>query len=110
MSNEPPPRQPAFDVSVENAPKPGTPVVEGQPEDDEERRAFDAALASTFDPAHTHDGKTDEELIEARDHEARLVVDAAIVTGVIVAHEAAVHHEHSGDEAAPVAHDHGDSD
>jgi len=112
MSADPPvaPEQPKFDVSVENAPKPGAPVVEGQAEDEEGKRKLEAALASTFDPARTHDGKTDEELIEERDHDLRLIADVAIVTGVIVvAHEAA-HHEHPGDEAAHVDHDHGDSD
>jgi hypothetical protein len=110
MSADPPAAPREFDVSVENAPKAGTQVVEGQAENEDEKRKLDAALASTYDPARTHDGKTDEELIEERDHEARLIVDVAIVTGVIVAHEAAVHHEHSRDEAAPAVHDHGDSD
>lgn len=110
MSTDPTAAPPGFEVSVENAPKAGTPVVEGQAENDEERRKLDAALASTYDPTRTHDGKTDEEMLEEREVEARFVADAVIVTGVIVAHEIAVHHEPDGDEAAPVVHDHGDSD
>jgi hypothetical protein len=105
MSAHPPavPPNADFDVSVDTAPKPGAQVVEGQAESEEEKRGLDAALASTFDPAHTHDGKSDEELIAERDHARELIIDVAIVTGVIVAHEAA-EHTTTPDETAPPHH------
>lgn len=64
-------------------------------EDEEKRRAREAALASTFDPDLAHAGKTDEELIEERQDEARLFVDIAIAAGV-----AAVLHEAMDGDAA----------
>lgn len=54
-------------------------------EDEESKRARHAALASTFDPALAHNGKTDQEMIEERQDEARALVDAAIVVGIAVA-------------------------
>jgi len=80
-----------FDVSVEPAPK--TPVVEAEA-DGEDQCKRNAAVASTYDQALAHDGKTDEEQIEERQDMARLVVDAAIVVGVV----AAIAHAHDDDE------------
>lgn len=54
-------------------------------EDDDSKRARDAALASTFDPALAHHGKTDEELIEERQDASRALGDAVIVAGVAIA-------------------------
>ena len=72
----------AFDVSLDRAPS--TPVIEVQ-EDDEAKRHREAALASTFDPERAHDGKTDEEMIEERAQETRMLGDVAIVAGIAVA-------------------------
>ena len=109
MIEDPPTSPPNadFDVSVENAPKPGAPVVDGKAESDEEKRKLDAAAASTYDPARTHDGKTDEELVVESDHARELVIDVAIVTGVIVAHEASEHPTTPDDTTPP--HHGGDS-
>ena len=98
MSAPEPPEK--FDMSVEPAPK--TPVIDAEPADDEEKRRQDTAAASTYDPAHTHDGKTDEELIEER-HDAELAIaGAAIVGGIIVAHELSeAEHEADIDGAGP---------
>lgn len=82
MSNAPPPEHPKFDVAVEPAPR--SEVVEVE-EDEESKRARDAALASTFDPALAHHGKTDEEMIEERKDDARAILDTAIVVGIAVA-------------------------
>lgn len=82
MSNPPPPEHPKFEVAVEPAPR--SEVVEVE-EDEDSKRARDAALASTFDPALAHHGKTDEELIEERQDETRALLDAAIVVGIAVA-------------------------
>lgn len=82
MSNSAPPDHPKFDVAVEPAPLSDVMDVE---EDEESKRARDAALASTFDPALAHDGKTDEEMIEERKDDARAVLDTAIVVGIAVA-------------------------
>lgn len=71
-----------FDVAIEPAPK--TPVVEAE-EDEDEKRKRDETLASTYDPALAHDGKTEEELIAERQADGRLLLDAVIVTGIIVA-------------------------
>jgi len=72
----------AFDVSLDRAPS--APVIEVQ-EDDGAKRRREAALASTFDPERAHDGKTDEEMIEERAQETRILVDVAIVAGIAVA-------------------------
>lgn len=66
-------------------------VVDAEPDDDAEiQRRRDAALASTYDPALAHSGKTGEELIEERQDEARMLSDVAIVTAAaIAAHEIA---------------------
>ena len=82
MSAPTPPEHPKFDVAVEPAPR--TEVVEAE-EDEESKRARDAALASTFDPALAHNGKTDEELIEERQDEARLLGDVAIAAAIVIA-------------------------
>lgn len=82
MSNPSPPEHPKFDVAVEPAPRSEVMDVE---EDEESKRARDAALASTFDPALAHDGKTDEEMIEERKDDTRALLDAAIVVGIAVA-------------------------
>lgn len=82
MSAPKPPEHPQFDVSVEPAPR--TEVVEAE-EDEESKRARDAALASTFDPALAHNGKTDEELIEERQDEARMLGDVAIAAAIVIA-------------------------
>lgn len=77
-----PPQNPAFDVALEPAPK--TEVIDAA-EDEEEAAKRAAALASTFDPAIAHAGKTDEELIAEREAQGRLMVDAAIALGVVIA-------------------------
>jgi hypothetical protein len=59
-------------------------VVEAE-EDEQAKRDREAALASTFDQSLAHHGKTDEELIEERQDEARMILDVAIVTGVVIA-------------------------
>lgn len=82
MSAPKPPEPPQFDVSVEPAPR--TEVVEAE-EDEDSKRARDAALASTFDPALAHNGKTDEELIEERQDEARMLGDVAIAAAIVIA-------------------------
>ncbi len=82
MSNPSPPENAKFDVAVEPAPR--RDVLEAE-EDDEAKRERDAALASTFDPAFAHHGKTDEELIEERQDEARLLGDAAIAAAIVIA-------------------------
>ena len=82
MSASEPPEK--FDMSVEPAPK--TPVIDAEPADAEEKRKQEAAVASTYDQALAHDGKTDEELLEER-HDAELAVaGAAIVGGIMIAH------------------------
>lgn len=93
------PDEPAekFDVAVEPAPK--TPVIAAEPADEEKKRRQDAALASTYDPAHTHDGKTDEELIEERHDADLLAIDAAIVVGIAIAAHEAHEHDHDADDA-----------
>ncbi len=82
MSDPAPPEHPKFEVAVEPAPR--SEVVEAE-EDEDSKRARDAALASTFDPALAHNGKTDEEMIEERNDETRALLDAAIVVGIAVA-------------------------
>lgn len=82
MSAPAPPEHPKFDVAVEPAPR--TEVVEAE-EDEESKRARDAALASTFDPALAHNGKTDEELIEERQDEACALGDIAIAAAIVIA-------------------------
>lgn len=82
MSDPAPPEHPKFEVAVEPAPR--SEVVEAE-EDEDSKRARDAALASTFDPALAHHGKTDEEMIEERNDETRALLDAAIVVGIAVA-------------------------
>lgn len=54
-------------------------------EDEDSKRARDAALASTFDPALAHNGKTDEEMIEERQDEARALGDLAIAAAIVIA-------------------------
>ena len=82
MSNEAPPEHPKFEVTVEPAPR--SEVVDAE-EDEESKRARDAALASTYDPALAHSGKTDEEMIEERKDDTRALLDTAIVVGIAVA-------------------------
>ena len=82
MSGDQPPQNPAFDVALEPAPK--TDVIDAA-EDEEEAARRAAALASTYDPAIAHAGKTDEELIAEREAQGRLMVDAAIALGVVIA-------------------------
>lgn len=82
MSAPTPPEHPKFEVAVEPAPR--TEVVEAE-EDEESKRARDAALASTFDPALAHNGKTDEEMIEQRQDEARALGDIAIAAAIVIA-------------------------
>ncbi|MFN3464743.1 MAG: hypothetical protein ACK4X1_11780 [Terricaulis sp.] len=82
MSGRTPPEHPKFEVAVEPAPR--NEVVEAE-EDEESKRARDAALASTYDPALAHSGKTDEEMIEERNDATRALLDAAIVVGIAVA-------------------------
>ncbi|WP_395647918.1 hypothetical protein [Terricaulis sp.] len=98
MSTPEPPDK--FDMSVEPAPK--TKVIDAEPADEEEKRRQDAAAASTYDQALAHDGKTNEELIEER-HDAELAVaGAAIVGGIIIAHELSeVEHDADIDDAGP---------
>lgn len=82
MNADAPPEHPKFEVAVEPAPLAEVVDVE---EDEESKRNRDAALASTFDQSLAHNGKTDEELIEERQDEARLIVDAVILTGIVIA-------------------------
>lgn len=82
MNTAPPPENAKFDVAVEPAPRQD--VLEAE-EDEQAKREREAALASTFNDALAHNGKTDEELIEERQDEARMLVDAAIVTGIVIA-------------------------
>lgn len=82
MNAPTPPEHPKFDVAVE--PAPHTEVVEAE-EDEESKRARDAALASTFDPALAHNGKTDEEMLEERQDEARALGDLAIAAAIVIA-------------------------
>lgn len=82
MSTPAPPDHPKFDVAVE--PSPRSEIVEAE-EDEDSKRARDAALASTFDPALAHNGKTDDEMIEERQDETRMILDAAIVVGIAIA-------------------------
>ena len=82
MSAPTPPEHPQFEVAIEPAPR--TEVVEAE-EDEESKRARDAALASTFDPALAHNGKTDEEMIEERQDDARLLGDVAIAAAIVIA-------------------------
>jgi hypothetical protein len=77
-----PPEHAWFEVAVEPAPR--AEVVEAE-EDEDSKRKRDAALASTFDQSLAHHGKSDEEMIEERQDEARLIVDAAIVAGIAIA-------------------------
>ena len=88
MTTAPPPENPKFDVDLEPAPR--KEVLDTE-EDEQSKREREAALASTFDDALAHNGKTDEELIEERQDETRMILDAAIVVGIAVAvaeHEA----------------------
>jgi hypothetical protein len=82
LSAPTPPEHPKFEVAVEPAPR--TEVVEAE-EDEESKRARDAALASAFDPALAHNGKTDEEMIEERQDEARALGDLAIAAAIVIA-------------------------
>lgn len=75
----------AFDMAIEPASK-ADPVIDAEEDEDEDaKRARDAALASTFDPERAHAGKSDEELIAEREAQARELGDAAIALGVILA-------------------------
>jgi len=82
MSKDAPPEESKFEVALEPAPR--HEVVEAE-EDEQSKRKREAELASTFDPALAHDGKTEEEMIEERQADARLLVDAAIAVGIVVA-------------------------
>lgn len=82
MSTGAPPENAKFDVAVEQAPR--HELVEAE-EDEDMKRAREAALASTFDQSLAHHGKTDEEMIEERQDEARMIVDVAIVAGIAIA-------------------------
>lgn len=82
MSGAKDPSAPAFDVSVESAD--AAPVIEVE-EDDEDKRARDAALASTFDQERAHDGKSEEEMIAEREQSTREAIDLAIAISVVVA-------------------------
>ena len=69
MAVEPAPRQDVLDAE----------------EDEQSKREREAALASTFDQALAHNGKTDEELIEERQDEARMLGDVAIAAAIVIA-------------------------
>ena len=73
---------PAFDVSVDQAC--ATPVIEAE-EDEDDKRAREAALASTFDPERAHAGKSEEEMIAEREQNTREAIDLAIAAGVVIA-------------------------
>ncbi|MEZ6023881.1 MAG: hypothetical protein R3C16_10830 [Hyphomonadaceae bacterium] len=76
-------------------------VVDAEPDDDEEiKRRRDAALASTYDPQFAHSGKTDEEMIEERQDEARMLLDVAIVTGAVLAVHELAERDNDSEEAA----------
>jgi hypothetical protein len=82
MNTGAPPDDPKFDVALEPAPR--HEVVDAE-EDEDSKRKREAELASTFDQSLAHHGKTEEEMIEERQAEARLLVDVAIAAGIIVA-------------------------
>ena len=82
MSAGAPPENNKFDVAVEPAPR--QEIVEAE-EDEGAQRAREAALASTFDQSLAHHGKTDEEMIEERQDEARMILDVAIAAGIVIA-------------------------
>lgn len=82
MTTSPPPENAKFDVTVEPAPRKD--VVEAE-EDEQSRREREATLASTFDQSLAHHGKTDEELIEERQDEARMLGDAVIAAAIVIA-------------------------
>lgn len=81
MSGASPPDDTNFDVSVEPAPRNDVVDVE---EDEESKRAREAALASTYDQTIAHVGKTDDEMLAERQADARQLTDAAIVAGVVI--------------------------
>ena len=62
------PDEPKFDVAVNRAAR----ECGGAEEDEESKRKREAELASTFDQPLAHHGKTEEEMIEERQAEARL--------------------------------------
>jgi hypothetical protein len=72
----------AFDVALDPAPE--AEVVDAA-EDEGEAARRAAALASTFDPAIAHAGKTNEEMIAEREAQARLLADAVLALGVVIA-------------------------
>ena len=82
MTTPPPPENAKFYVAVEPAQRQD--VLEAE-EDEQAKRDREAALASTFDQSLAHNGKTNEELIEERQDETRMILDAAIVIGIAVA-------------------------
>lgn len=96
MNTPPPPENAKFDVAVE--PTPRQDVLDAE-EDEQSKREREAALASTFNDALAHNGKTDEELIEERQDETRMILDAAIVVGIAVA--VAEHEAHDVEEVVP---------
>lgn len=82
MTTPPPPENAQFDVAVEPAPR--KEVLDAE-EDEQSKREREATLASTFDDALAHNGKTDEELIAERQDETRMILDTAIAVGIAVA-------------------------
>lgn len=99
MSRAPTDDDGKFDMSVEPASANAAVAAEA---DEQEQKKRDAALASTYDPALAHHGKTDEEMLEERQDAARLVMDVAIVAGVVVAVEAAKDDGDGADDAPEV--------
>lgn len=82
MNADTPPENAKFDVAVEPAPRQD--VLEAE-EDEQAKRDREAALASTFDQSLAHHGKTDEELIEERQDETRMIGDVAIAAAIVIA-------------------------
>ena len=82
MTTPPPPENAKFDVAVE--PAPPQDVLDAE-EDEQSKREREAALASTFDQSLAHNGKTDEELIEERQDDARMLGDAMIAVAIVIA-------------------------
>ncbi|MEZ5971017.1 MAG: hypothetical protein R3C31_04340 [Hyphomonadaceae bacterium] len=110
MTVPPPPENAKFDVAVE--PEPRKEVLEAE-EDEASKREREATLASTFDQSLAHNGKTDEEMLEERQDEARMLGDAAIAAAIVIAVTDEAHHDDiyvdtTEDEPPPETGDDGD--
>ncbi len=88
MSQDPPPTpvdpNGAYDVALAET-SPLDPRLIVAVEDEADKRAREAALASTYDPLIAHDGKSDEQMTKERQEALLLAVDVGFVTGVVLA-------------------------